>query len=108
MDRWTRPGLLAIALWAAGPTAARAQPADTLQARSLAATCASCHGTNGQARGDIKPLAGVSADTIIAALAAFKSGERPATVMHQIARGYSDEQVQLIARYMAAQAAVAR
>ena len=87
---------------------ATAQPAETLLARSLAAGCASCHGTNGQARGDIKPLAGVSAGKIVAMLADFKSGAQPATVMHQIAKGYSDEQIRLIANYMAAQPAATK
>jgi len=87
---------------------ATAQPAAALLARSLAAGCASCHGTNGQARGDIKPLAGVSAGKIVAMLADFKSGAQPATVMHQIAKGYSDEQIRLIANYMAAQPAATK
>ncbi|MDP1691571.1 MAG: c-type cytochrome [Burkholderiaceae bacterium] len=72
--------------------------------RNLAATCANCHGTNGQARGDSKPLAGVSAEKIVAAMADFKSGAQPATIMHQIAKGYTDDQIQLIAAYFAAQA----
>ncbi len=72
--------------------------------RNLAATCANCHGTNGQARGDSKPLAGVSAEKIVAAIADFKSGAQPATIMHQIAKGYTDDQIQLIAAYFAAQA----
>ena len=79
--------------------------AQDLQARSLAATCANCHGTNGQARGDMKPLAGVSADKIIAAVADYKSGAQPATIMHQIAKGYTDEQIKLVAAYFAAQPA---
>jgi len=74
--------------------------------RNLAATCANCHGTNGQARGDtVKPLAGVSADKIVAALNDYKSGAQPATIMHQIAKGYSDAQIQLIAAHFAAQPA---
>ena len=74
--------------------------------RNLAATCANCHGTNGQARGDtVKPLAGVSADKIVAAINDYKSGAQPATIMHQIAKGYSDAQIQLIAAYFAAQPA---
>lgn len=78
---------------------------DELAARNLAATCAGCHGTNGQARADMKPLAGVAADRILAKLADFKSGVVPATVMHQIAKGYSDAQLALIAGYFAAQKA---
>ncbi len=68
---------------------------DANLARNLAATCANCHGTNGQARGDMKPLAGVSAEKIVAMLADFKSGAQPATIMHQISKGYTDEQIKL-------------
>lgn len=80
-----------------------AQAQDANLARSLAATCANCHGTNGQAKGDMKPLAGLSAGKIVALVADYKSGAQPATIMHQIAKGYSDEQIKLIAGYFAAQ-----
>lgn len=73
--------------------------------RNLAATCANCHGTNGHARGDSKPLAGLSAEKIVAAIADYRSGAQPATVMHQIAKGYTDEQIKLVAAYFAAQPA---
>jgi cytochrome c553 len=92
----------ALALATAG--AAHAQDANL--GRNLAATCANCHGTNGQTRGDtVKPLAGVSADKIVAAIADFKSGAQPATIMHQIAKGYSDDQIKAVAAYFAAQPA---
>jgi cytochrome c553 len=93
-------GVLAIAVL---PLMAQAQ--DPNLARNLAASCANCHGTNGQARGDMKPLAGVSADRIVAAVADYKSGAQPATIMHQIAKGYTDEQIKLVAGYFAAQPA---
>ena len=82
-----------------------AQAQDANLARNLAATCANCHGTNGQARGDMKPLAGLSADKIVAMLADYKSGAQPATIMHQIAKGYTDEQIRLVAGFFAAQPA---
>jgi cytochrome c553 len=82
-----------------------AQAQDAHLARNLAATCANCHGTNGHARGDMKPLAGVSADKIIAMLADYKSGNQPATIMHQISKGYTDEQIKLVAAFFAAQPA---
>jgi cytochrome subunit of sulfide dehydrogenase len=88
-------------LLAAITTPALAQ--DTQLARNLAATCANCHGTNGNARGEMKPLAGVPAEKIIAMMADFKSGNLPATIMHQISKGYTDEQIKLIAGYFAAQ-----
>jgi cytochrome c553 len=95
---------LAVALAMACAAAAHAQDANL--GRNLAATCANCHGTNGQARGDtVKPLAGVSADKIVAAVNDFKSGAQPATIMHQIGKGYSDEQIRAIATFFAAQPA---
>jgi sulfide dehydrogenase cytochrome subunit len=91
----------AALLLAAAALPAAAQ--DMVLARNLAATCANCHGNNGNARGDMKPLAGVPADKIVAMLADYKNGNQPATIMHQIAKGYTDEQVKLIAAYFAAQ-----
>jgi len=82
-----------------------AQAQDPNLARNLAATCANCHGTNGQARGDMKPLAGLSAEKIVAMLADYKSGAQPATIMHQISKGYTDEQLKLVAAFFAAQPA---
>lgn len=73
--------------------------------RNLAATCANCHGTNGQARDLVPGLAGVPAANIVAAMAEFKAGTRSATIMHQIAKGYTDEQIRLLAAYFAAQPA---
>ena len=112
MRTWTRAAARAAAVTAAvagtlgaGPAAAQDSPQAQLLARNLAATCANCHGTNGQARGDMKPLAGLSAEKIIAAVADYKSGAQPATIMHQIAKGYTDEQLRLIAGYFAAQKA---
>ncbi len=95
------PAALAMALLAA--PVAWAQDANL--ARNLAATCANCHGTNGNARGDMKPLAGVAADKIVAQINDFKSGAQPATVMHQLAKGYTDQEIRLIAEYFARQPA---
>ena len=96
---WT----IAAALWVCAG-AAHAQ--DVNLGRNLAATCAGCHGTNGHVRGDtVKPLAGVSADKIVAAINDFKSGAQPATIMHQIAKGYSDDQIKAVAAFFAAQPA---
>jgi cytochrome c553 len=101
MTRPLRAAWPALALAALATTPALAQ--DVNLARNLAATCANCHGTNGNARGDMKPLAGVQADKIIAMMNDFKSGAMPATIMHQIAKGYTDEQIRLVAGYFAAQ-----
>jgi cytochrome c553 len=91
---------LTAVLAAAAPWA---QARDVNLGRNLAATCANCHGTNGQARGDMKPLAGLSADKLLAQMADFRSGAQPATIMHQIVKGYTDDQLKLIAEFFAAQ-----
>ena len=53
----------------------------------------------------MKPLAGLSAEKIVAMLADYKSGAQPATIMHQISKGYTDEQLKLVAAFFAAQPA---
>lgn len=76
---------------------------DANLARNLAATCANCHGTDGRARGDMRVLAGVPEPTLLAMLEGYRSGALPATIMHQIVKGYTDAQLRLIAGYFAAQ-----
>ena len=78
---------------------------DALYVKSLAATCGNCHGTNGKAvdGSSFVSLAGLDKDYTIAQMKAFKSGARPATVMHQLSKGYSDAQIEVIATYFAAQ-----
>ena len=82
-----------------------AHAADPNLARNLAATCANCHGTNGKAvqGSGMDALAGMEKARTLQKLVDFKSGARPASVMHQISKGYSDEQLDLIATYFAAQ-----
>lgn len=94
---WTLALLLVMA------SASQAQTVDPLQARSWAAGCANCHGTNGQAQPGMESLAGASQQDIVKKMQDFKAGRKPATLMHQLAKGYSDEQIQAIAAYFAAQ-----
>lgn len=90
---------------ALGAVPALAQDAQALYVKALAATCANCHGTFGRGidTGEVPALAGMPATYMVAQMQAFKKGERPATVMHQLAKGFSDEQIQQIAAYFAAQ-----
>lgn len=92
--------LLVTALPAQAQTGAQA-----LYAQSLAANCASCHGTAGRATegASITSLAGLDKNYFTAQMRAFKSGMRPATVMHQLSKGYSDAQIDAMAVYFAAQ-----
>jgi cytochrome c553 len=88
--------LVAVAALAALPVHAQDGPA----ARSLAATCAACHGTDGRSTTkEVLGLAGLPKEHITSQMRAFRDGTRAATVMHQIAKGYSDQQIDLLADY---------
>jgi cytochrome subunit of sulfide dehydrogenase len=91
-------------------TSQAAGDAATLEVRSLAANCAACHGTEGRAveGAGMVALAGYPKAALIAQMQAFRDGGRSATVMHQIARGYTDQQIETLATYFAAQPASRR
>ncbi|GAB1385290.1 hypothetical protein MASR1M59_04380 [Melaminivora sp.] len=100
MKKLVFTSLLAGLLAAAGSAQAQTDP---LQVRSWAAACANCHGTAGQAQPGNEPLAGVNQDEMLKKLKDFKSGAKPATIMHQLSKGYTDEQLAAIAGWFAAQ-----
>lgn len=72
--------------------------------RDIAANCANCHGTDGRSRGAIPSLAGQDAAVIVQRMKEFRDGRRAATVMQQLAKGYTDAQIEAAAAYFAAQA----
>ena len=86
-------------------SAAGAADAQILYTQSLAATCANCHGTQGKSLKDpsVPGLAGRPSAYIIEQMQAFKTGTREATIMHQIAKGYTNEQIKQMADYFASQ-----
>ena len=97
-----RISTIGAALLVAAGAAAPAQAQDQTQARNLAATCTACHGTDGRSVSGIPPsLAGQSKDYLLQALKEFRDGKRTATIMHQHAKGYTDQQLDLIAGFFA-------
>src|SRR6266568_475069 len=84
---------------------APAQGADPNLGRNLAAACATCHGTNGASRQGMPNLAGQQRSYLVQQMQDFRAGKRPATIMHQIARGYTDEQIDALAAYFSEQRA---
>ena len=78
---------------------------EALYVKSLAATCANCHGTNGKAveGSSVVSIAGLDRAYLVAQMKAFKTGTRPATIMHQLSKGYSDAQIETLETYFAAQ-----
>ena len=92
----------AITVFAATCATSLTAGADPNYARDLAAGCANCHGTDGKSVGTMPPLAGLDKNYIVLQMQDFKHGRRPSTVMRQIAEGYSDTQIELMAEYFAA------
>lgn len=96
MNPWIKSlaglALSTTALWAS---------ADALQVRSMAASCAACHGTHGVALDGMESLAGQPKADLLKKMMDFKSGKKPATLMHQLSKGYSDEQLEQLAGYFA-------
>lgn len=84
-------------------TAIQAQAEVDKHARNLAASCAACHGTSGHSAGGTPVLAGMDKALFIGSMKDFKSGARPATVMHQHAKGYTDDEFSLLADFFAVQ-----
>lgn len=74
------------------------------QVRSWAAACASCHGTDGRALpgAAVPGLAGRPAAYLTERMKAFKASGENVTIMHQIAKGYTDEQIAHLSAYFAA------
>ena len=99
MNTWSR--VVTIAGLILGAHQALAQ-ADPLQLRSWAAACSNCHGTLGVALPGMESLAGAPKEELVKKLLDFKAGRKPATIMHQLAKGYSDEQLEQLAAYFAA------
>jgi sulfide dehydrogenase cytochrome subunit len=72
--------------------------------RDIAANCANCHGTDGWSSAAVPSLAGRDAAAIVQRMKEFRDGRRAATVMQQLAKGYTDAQIEAAAAYFAAQA----
>jgi sulfide dehydrogenase cytochrome subunit len=80
-----------------------AQASDT-QIRVWAASCATCHGTQGHSQGGIPSLAGVDKAQLLQKLLAYQQGTLPASVMHQHAKGYTSAELERMADYFSRQA----
>ena len=91
----------AVTLAASAPSGG--QPTSPNSGRSLAATCSNCHGTNGVSVGEVVSLAGRPKDDIVRKMQDFKAGRLSGTIMPQLAKGFTDEQIDVVAAWFAAQ-----
>lgn len=71
--------------------------------RTLAASCAACHGTLGNSAGGLPSLAGLDQKYFIVQMQAFISGERKVTVMHHYAKGLKIDEIKQLASYFSSQ-----
>lgn len=76
---------------------------NTSHIRTLAASCAACHGTHGNSTGITPTLAGLDGGYFTTQMLAFKNGERVSTVMHRHAKGLNIDEINLLAHYFAQQ-----
>ena len=81
---------------------AQVNTSEQLNLAGLAATCASCHGTNGHGASPpvLVTLNGLTAEYMTEQLLAYRSGSRAGTIMPKIVKGYSEDQLKDIARYL--------
>jgi cytochrome c553 len=100
-----RTTLIVAAAVASAPLAASAQSTYPNTGRDLAASCAICHGTNGTNAGGMPNLAGQPQDYLERQLRDFRDGKRPATIMHQISKGLTEDQIAAVSAYWSAQKA---
>ena len=68
-----------------------------------AASCSGCHPASARVTSPVPRLAGRDPAAIAKAMQDFRMGTRPGTVMDRIARGFTDEEIQAIAAWYAAQ-----
>jgi cytochrome c553 len=96
---WISAVALTAGLLSAVPDA-QAQNADP---KLLASACATCHGPNGRSPGTIPSIYGRTEAAIAETLRAFRADQRPGTtVMNRLAKGYTDGEIDAVAREVAA------
>ena len=99
LQRMVPLGLLAAAGLAGAQTSPTVRDPAAFQVQIWAASCMACHGPEGRAEGTGLTIGGRPAQDLLGKLLAYKSGRLPATIMHQLVRGYSDDELSLIANY---------
>jgi len=78
-------------------------PASAAEAPPGAASCSGCHAERQNVNTPLQRLAGQDASAIVTAMQAYRGGQRPATVMDRIAKGFSDDEIKAIAAWFAMQ-----
>jgi cytochrome c553 len=77
-----------------------------IHTRTLAASCAACHGTQGNSHSIIPVLAGLDATYFSTQMLAFKNRSRTSTVMHHHALGLTADEIEQLSHYFSQQARI--
>ena len=101
MQTSKRIQLVAAAIVVSLLLASPGQAGDLSRGEMLSVSCAGCHGTDGHSPGSIPDISDKSAEYIRTSMEEFRSGKRESTVMGRQAKGYTDEEILLIAEYFA-------
>ncbi len=84
----------------AAKAAAPAAPITAAAAANMGNNCFTCHGPEGRSPGSIPSLHGKTAEALVKTMQDFKSDARPSTVMARHAKGYTDAEIEAIAKYI--------
>ncbi|MFD0913235.1 c-type cytochrome [Methylophilus luteus] len=68
---------------------------------TLAASCAACHGHQGNSLGGTPTLAALNKEYFMQRMQGFKNGSLSSTVMHHHAKGLTDDEINNLAAYFA-------
>jgi cytochrome subunit of sulfide dehydrogenase len=68
-----------------------------------AVSCSGCHPASPKVTSPVPRLAGQDRAAIVRAMQEFRSGQRTGTVMDRIAKGFTDDEIQALATWFAAQ-----
>jgi sulfide dehydrogenase cytochrome subunit len=77
--------------------------ANAVEPPAGASSCSGCHPASTKAETPVPPIRGRNPAEIVATMQAFRSGERPSTVMGRIAKGFSEDETRAIAAWLATQ-----
>ena len=100
MKRKAISGVLVFAILGGSSIAQAAGPSASM----LAYTCAGCHGTDGSSVGPATPSIAATDPTYFTdVMIAYKKADRPSTVMTRIAKGYSEDEIEAMAKFFAEQ-----
>jgi cytochrome subunit of sulfide dehydrogenase len=95
--------LVVKAIAQTAPKAVASTNPNPVLASTMAHSCAACHGTNGELGDEyFMPLAGMPVQQFVRTMTDFREGQRPATLMGHVAKGFTDADIKAMGEFFAA------